>query len=219
MKYKNFNPHPYEIHKMVYDLIKPGSSILDIGCASGYFAKELRRKKCRVTGIDIDAEALNEAKKYCEKVILCNLDLLDNKTLPNQKFDYILALDVIEHLQNYNNLLVVLRTHFTRNGRLIITTPNIAHISIRLNLLAGNFNYTEYGILDNTHVHFFTKTTLKSTLLFNDYKIEEIRETADFGQLPLVGRLFRHIPKEIQWQVTNIIPTILGVQWLAVVSR
>ena len=218
MKYRCFNFHSYEIHKMVYDLIKPESSVLDLGCATGYFAKELHRKKCKVTGVDIDSKALHEAKKYCDKVILGNLDLPNNKLIPKQKYDYILMLDIIEHLQHFNDLLVILRTRLNQNGKIIISTPNIAHLSIRLKLLLGNFNYTEYGILDNTHVHFFTLKSLTDILLRDKYKIESIKASADFGQLPHVGRLLKHIPKEIQWHITKIIPTLLGVQWLAIAT-
>ncbi len=218
MKYTSFNRRSYEIHTMAYDFIKPGSSVLDIGCASGYFAKELHRKKCKVTGIDMDREALHEARKYCDKVILGNLDLLDKKLLPKQTFDYVLLLDVIEHLLHFNELLVALKPHLAQNGKLIISTPNIAHLSIRLKLLSGNFDYTEYGILDNTHVHFFTRNSLINILLSDGYKIEIIKASADFGQIPQVGRLLRHLPKEIQWQITKAMPTLLGVQWVAVVT-
>jgi O-antigen biosynthesis protein len=218
VKYIQFNHHPYEIHQMVYDLIKPDTKVLDLGCATGYFAKELKRKKCRVTGIDNNSDALKEAKKYCEKIINCNLDDPVNNLIPAEKFDYILLLDLIEHLPRFNRLLVLIKKYLARNGKIIITTPNIAHLSIRLKLLNGNFDYTEFGILDNTHVHFFTRKSLTACLESNGFKINSLITPADFGQIPFFGKWLRHIPKTIQWQITRILPNLLGVQWLAVVS-
>ena len=219
MKYVSFNDKPYEIHKMVYDLIKPHSSILDLGCAAGYFARELQQKKCRVVGIDIDPDALQEAQKYCQKVVLANLNTLDRRKLPKQKFDYVLLLDLIEHLTNFNDLLALIKNNLDEDSKLILSTPNIAHVSIRLGLLTGNFNYTEYGILDKTHVHFFTFKTLIDTLVSDGYKIESVRTSSDFGQVPLIGRSLRHIPKQIQWQITRVMPTLFGVQCLVVAVK
>ena len=176
-------------------------------------------KKNTEISSDFEVKALQEAKKYCEKVILGNLNFIDRKVMPNQKFDYVLLLDVIEHLTNFNQLLTLVKNNLREDSKLILSTPNIAHISVRLGLLTGNFTYTEYGILDKTHVHFFTLKTFTHTLVANGYKIVSVKASADFGQIPLLGRLLRHIPKQVQWQITRVMPTLLGVQWLVVAVK
>jgi len=218
MKYTRFNNRPHEIHTMVYDLIAQNSNVLDIGCASGYFAKALQRKHCKVTGIDIDREAVMKAKKYCIKAFVANLDTGDRKRIPKEKYDSILLLDVIEHMKHFDELLSVLKKNLSGEGKIVISTPNIAHLAIRLHLLTGHFDYTEYGILDREHIHFFTRKTLMNTVEKEGFSISSISPSSDFGQIPLVGGLLRHIPKTIQWRITNMFPTLLGVQWLVVVT-
>jgi O-antigen biosynthesis protein len=182
------------------------------------FCKRVQKKKCKVIGVDINRDAIKEAKKYCDKVILGNLDSLNKEIIPKQRFDYILLLDVIEHLLHSSDLLHTLKPYLNKTGKLIISTPNIAHVSIRLKLLTGNFDYNEYGILDKNHIHFFTINSLRDMLLSEGYKIEIINVSADFGQIPLIGRLLRYIPKHIQWHITKVAPTLLGVQLLAIVN-
>lgn len=219
MKYTQFNPHPFEIHSMAYDLVEPGSTVLDIGCASGYFAKALQKKHCHVTGVDIDRKAVANAKKYCDSVVAADMDTEERKRIPKKKYDYILLLDIIEHLKQTDTLLIELKKRLSKNGKIIISTPNIAHLSVRLRLLAGHFDYTEYGLLDSSHIHFFTKKTLAHTLHSHGLTIHTMTASADFGQIPVLGKFLRRVPKIIQYNITKLFPAILGVQWLAVATR
>lgn len=215
MKYTQFNYRPYEAHRMVYDMISPNSDVLDMGCATGYFAKELINKNCRVVGVDIDLDALKQASKYCVKVINADFENIEAANIPKMSFDYILLLDVIEHLGNGEIFLKKIHQYLRQDGYLILSTPNIAHISVRLNLLRGNFDYENLGIMDRTHVHFYTKRTLLEIINTAKWDVKLLLQTADFGQIPLVGRWARFIPKFFQNKLTNCLPTILGVQWVA----
>ncbi len=214
MKYTQFNNHTYETHRIIYNLIEPNSLILDLGCATGYFGQELKKKVCQTTGVEQDLSAVKIAKKYLQQVIIADLEEPNGLKFPKQKFDYILMMDVLEHLRNRNELLSKVGRWLKRGGKLIISTPNIAHISIRLKLLFGDFTYTETGILDRTHVHFYTKNTLEEELYYSGWRIEQRYVSSDFGQIPFFGRILRKLPKYFQHLVTDLFPSLLGVQWI-----
>lgn len=214
MKYTEFNHREYESHMLVYNLIKPYSKVLDLGCATGYFAKELKKKHCDVTGIEFEKNAVKQAQKWCVHAYQGDLEHVGSLHIPAHTFHYVLLLDVLEHIQNRNALLSKIRQWLNDDGKLIISTPNIAHISIRLKLLFGDFTYTEYGILDRTHVHFFTKKTLYETLTKAGFIVENIESSSDFGQIPIIGRVFRHIPKRWQYYVTKWMEKLLAVQYV-----
>lgn len=215
MKYTAFNPRKFEVHRLVYDMVPANARVLDLGCATGYFARELRKKNCSVVGVENDPSAARLARKYCEEVIIGDLEYAEKLSLPRRSFDAVLLLDVLEHIVRREKLLAVIHTWIKPNGALILSTPNIVYLSIRLQVLLGNFTYQRWGILDESHVHFFTQITLHEALEKADYYIERMIPTADFGQLPLIGRYARFLPKHQQFFLTQLLPNLLGVQWVA----
>lgn len=219
MKYTEFNNWPYESHRIVYDLIQPNTSIFDLGCATGYFGKELKKKNCVTVGVEQDASAATIAKKYLQNVFILDLEQPEKMVFPNNKFDYILMLDVLEHLRNRVDLLSKISRWLKPEGRLIISTPNITHISIRLKLLFGDFSYTEMGILDHTHVHFFTRKTLEEELNKSGWRVDQWFVSSDFGQIPFLGRILRRVPKYFQHLITDLSPSLLGVQWIVICQK
>lgn len=217
-KYSTFNPTPYETHMLVYEKIQPKSEVLDIGCASGYFAKKLKKKNCRVWGIDSDREALNEASRFCDEVKTVNLENI--KEIPfKRKFDYILLLDVLEHLKNPNNIMTAAKNSLKPTGRIIISTPNIAFLSIRLALLFGKFNYQKMGIMDENHLHFFTKKTLMKLISDSGLKLEEFDVASGFSQITRIGKYLNYIPKYWQYRITKRFDALLGYQLIAVCAK
>lgn len=218
MKYTSFNYRPYEAHTMVLRMIDCGSTVIDMGCATGYFAKELRLKSCFVIGVERDRKAAKLARAYCDRVIIADLNRIGNLDIDKESADYVLLLDVIEHLTDVKNLLKEIKRIIKPKGQLIISTPNIAHISIRLMLVSGNFDYKDVGIMDNTHTHFYTRKSLKRLFADSGWDIKSFEVTADFGQIPQVGRLLRHLPKNVQHGITSLFPGLLGVQWITVLS-
>jgi methionine biosynthesis protein MetW len=145
-------------HMQIVHAIAPGSRVLDLGCSQGLLAKPLREKGVRVTGVDIapQAGAANDLEQYFQR------DLDRELELPfGREFDYVVVSDVIEHLRNRTELLRRARTFLKEGGRLIISTPNIALWFYRLSLLVGRFEYGPRGVLDETHVHLFTRATFR----------------------------------------------------------
>ncbi|WP_461867522.1 methyltransferase domain-containing protein, partial [Hydrogenobaculum sp.] len=147
--------------------ITDNSTVLDVGCSYGYLGEWLNKNKnCQVYGIDIDADAISYVKDrgYYKDVFLLDLDYLQNTKDEYERFlqlkemfDFIICGNVLEHLKNPTNALDFITSKLKFGGQVLVSVPNIAHMDIILNLLQGRFNYSEFGILDNTHLRFFTK--------------------------------------------------------------
>ena len=180
----NFKPENYDNyelkdkfdspHKRTIDGIKEGSHVLDIGCNSSKLAKILiDSKNCKVTSIDKSEKLENSS--FIEKYISFDLD----NGLPDlnyNKFDYILLLDVIEHLKNPEEFMAKLKHKTEKNPNLTIiaSTGNVAFLIIRLMLLFGSFNYGNKGILDKTHTRLFTFSSFKQLMLQTGFDIRKI---------------------------------------------
>ncbi len=152
-------------HGIMCDMVGYHKRILEIGCATGYLTKEFRNRGCSVVAIERHQESAEKAQQFAERVIIA--DLNDTATwgeLNNEQFDIVVAGDVLEHL---NDPLAVLRRatqHLVPTGTVVISLPNIAHADVRLALLAGRFDYGPFGLLDSTHLRFFTMESVKELL-------------------------------------------------------
>jgi methionine biosynthesis protein MetW len=149
-------------HKQVISWVAPGSRVLELGCASGYIGRLLiETKGCRVTGVEVDPNAAREARENGLTVIEGSLEDISFRNSITQRFDVVLATDVLEHLRDPASVLDDFKRWLAPGGRAIIAVPNIATWPIREQLFfRGDFEYQESGILDRTHVHFFTWNTL-----------------------------------------------------------
>jgi 2-polyprenyl-3-methyl-5-hydroxy-6-metoxy-1,4-benzoquinol methylase len=153
------------VHADVVRLVGDASRVLELGPATGYMSRAFTDRGCTVVGIEIDPEMGERAGKFCERVIVGDLDTLDLAAeLADERFDAIVAADVLEHLKDPLALLIRLRPFLKPDGCLVISVPNVAHGSVRLALLSGHFEYQEIGLLDSTHLRFFTRETLERLL-------------------------------------------------------
>ena len=151
---------------------RPSASVIDIGAGPGGIAKELVKKGCRVAVVDqfVPKEGLHS------DVVVFTQDLDEEPTFDVRGYDYLLLLDVIEHLKKPEQFLDRLRAQFDYSPRtVILTTPNIAFGIQRVMLLLGQFNYGKAGILDQTHTRLFTFRTLRHLLVDAGFRIKEIR--------------------------------------------
>jgi glycosyltransferase involved in cell wall biosynthesis len=158
-------------HSYAVEAIPDGASVLDIGAASGHLAGELLRKGCRVAIVDQHVEdGVNEA------IGVWRQDLDDELVFPVDGYEYLLMLDVIEHLKDPELFLDRMRGKFDWSTKtLVLTTPNIAFVVQRLMLLFGQFNYGRAGILDRTHTRLFTFRSLKHLLTDAGFRIRDVR--------------------------------------------
>ncbi len=165
-------------HSRIVELVPSGARVLDLGSGIGAVGAALKQKGCYVVGCDIDGGPLTAR---LDRFISANLDegLPD---LAGEKFDYILLLDVIEHLRSPENFLDQLRKLAAASGaEVIVTTANIGFIIMRMSLVLGRFEYGKRGILDLTHTRLFTFATMRRALAAAGFDVT----TAEGVVLPL----------------------------------
>ncbi len=136
--------------------------ILDVGCAAGVLAGALKSEmNAEVWGIEINPEAASEAENKIDKLIN---ETVENaiEILPDKYFDTIIFADVLEHLPDPENVLSRMKKKLSANGEIIASIPNIRHWSTIKMLLNGLWEYEDYGIMDRTHLKFFTKSSFIS---------------------------------------------------------
>jgi 2-polyprenyl-3-methyl-5-hydroxy-6-metoxy-1,4-benzoquinol methylase len=177
-KYTEFVDAPGSTHNRVVELVPHGARVLEFGCATGYMTEVLKtRRGAKVTGVEISRDAAKQAEQHADRVIVGDAETLDyDELLGSEHFDAILFADVLEHLRDPTALLTRLRRFLADDGVLVASIPNVAHGSVRLALLGGEFRYRELGLLDETHLRFFTRES-----------IEDLFEAAGY----LVRRWFR----------------------------
>jgi len=165
--YTGFNRH-------IFGLVTGKSlKILDIGCGEGELGRILKHKGNTVYGIEYEKRGYELSKKKLDKVLFGDISSLQ---LPKdwKDFDYVIFADVIEHLYDPGSVLKKIKPLLKKGGFVLISTPNIANWLIRLRLLLGRFDYKESGVMDKTHIRFFTLRSLKKLINETGYKIEEI---------------------------------------------
>lgn len=149
--------------------------VLDLGCATGWQARHLAARGCTVVGVEVDRDAAARASAWCERVIVCDLDISDLPGLVgSDDFDVVAAGDVLEHLRDPVRVLSSLRGILRPTGRVVASIPNVAHGSVRLALLTGVFRYEEAGLLDRTHLRFFTLSSVEEMFAAAGYRVEQL---------------------------------------------
>lgn len=178
---------PVSTHALQFGMIPDGARVLDVGCHTGILGEALRqRKQCTVIGIDNDASALEAAASRLDAALLIDLEQKgwSNALLQSGQtgFDIILFGDVIEHTRDPLAILTEARALLAPTGRAIVSLPNIANLRIRLGLLRGKFDYADSGILDKTHLRFFTLASARELVRAAGYRIT--RETYSGYSMP-----------------------------------
>jgi 2-polyprenyl-3-methyl-5-hydroxy-6-metoxy-1,4-benzoquinol methylase len=137
--------------------IEKDSVVLDVGCSSGHLGEVIKRETgSSVVGIEIDADDANRARKLLDAVYEVNLEHeAAPEQIRQQKFDYIIFCDVIEHFVNPVAVLEKIKPLLKPTGKVLFSIPNMAHMSVRLMVLGGKFAYGETGLLDKTHLHYY----------------------------------------------------------------
>ena len=147
-----------------------GKNILDIGCSTGYFGQNLEKMGAKVTGIDISKIAIKKAKNVISNAIV--VDLNQDKLPFNKKtFDIVIASEVIEHLIKPTHVLKEIERVLKSDGYFVVTTPNFMYWGNRLKFLKGQFRYTQSGMFDEGHVHFYSYQTLQEDLIQSGFNI------------------------------------------------
>ena len=154
--------------------LRHGIKVLDVGCGDGGAGKLIKKKyKAEVHGIDINFSAADKARIHYDSVTNENIEQ-DKIIFEAHYFDFIICADVLEHLSDPWKALRRLNNYMKNDGRLAASIPNIRNADVLTQLLDGSFDYQEYGVLDDTHLRFFTYRS--SIRLFErcGFKVEKI---------------------------------------------
>ena len=159
----------YPVHRNIRD-------VLEIGCGTGETGAILKAQYGvhSVVGIEINESCGNIARTKLDKVIIGNIEDSDLPVQPDS-FDLIILGDVLEHLVDPWGAMQKLHKLLRKQGMVLISIPNVQHWRNLLNLVLGRWEYTSHGLLDITHLRFFTKGTISTLLKQSNYTITEIR--------------------------------------------
>lgn len=166
-----------EAHNIILHQIIPGKKVLEFGSASGRMTKILKEKYgCEIFIVEIDNIAYSKALNFAQDGICGDIESLEwSEIWKDERFDYIIFADVLEHLQNPYQVLKETKKLLKKNGRVFISIPNIAHNDVWMKLYMNHFDYTDIGILDDSHLHFWAEENLCEFERNTDYQIVNIQ--------------------------------------------
>lgn len=167
------------IHEPLFQLIDGvPERVLDLGCAAGAFGAALKARYpgASVTGIEAGKAAADKAASRLDRVVHARLDngSLAEHGFEQGEFDTVIASDILEHLVNPWELLVRLKPFLAPRAQIVASIPNIRNITVVASLLlSGRFDYDERGLLDITHLRFFTLRGIKRMFEETGYTMEQ----------------------------------------------
>jgi 2-polyprenyl-3-methyl-5-hydroxy-6-metoxy-1,4-benzoquinol methylase len=190
--------NPNVCYALELKLIGRNKTVLEVGPATGYITRILKAMGNRVYCIEIDKEAAKEAEKYCDKTIVGDIEELDlDKYFEPEQFDVILFGDVLEHLKWPGKVLKKVKKYLKPEGYIVASIPNIAHGDVILSLICGKFEYKSLGLLDETHLRFFTLESIFKMFRKSGYKITEIYTTKCEVGYTEFGDVVKKVPQPI----------------------
>ncbi|MBV8518298.1 MAG: class I SAM-dependent methyltransferase [Acidobacteria bacterium] len=210
-------------HRILLELVRKhaprGGSLLDLGAAGGELGSALREQFTRTVGFEYNADCLVDLRGRFDSVVVADLERV--KRLP-PNVDAIVLADVLEHLRNPAAALRLVREALASDGHAFISVPNIANITTRLGLLFGIFEYRERGILDATHLRFYTLRTIRREVERAGFRILEVRGSSIPIRL-ILGRftpepLLRAMERVLSW-VTRLWRSMFAYQIILVAKK
>ncbi len=178
---RTFQPDSGESLALVAKHIPAASRVLDIGCGAGDLGHYLRvEKACTVIGIDYSAASLAVAADKLDKILQVDLNMqsVHEHVETDGKFDVIVMADILEHLMNPQAVLASAQQLLAADGKVLISIPNAGYVGALLSLYDDEWNYREEGILDRTHVRFYTQKSIMALLTdngFDSYLCDRVR--------------------------------------------
>lgn len=162
-------------HRILIELLRRftprGGTLLDLGASAGHLGAAVRDHFDRTIGFEYEVACIGSLHKIFNDAAIADLETI--RRLPT--VDAIVLGDVLEHLRDPASLLCLVHDSIGAKGRAFISVPNIANITVRLGLLFGVFEYRDRGILDNTHLRFYTMRTIKRQIEDAGFRILAVR--------------------------------------------
>lgn len=206
-------------HHVAVDLVPSGARVLEMGANAGYMTRCLVKKGCYVVVTDVSQAALAKAAAIADDAIRTDLNQTPYLHL-GTNYDVVIWADVLEHLVNPETALRHTRDVLGPNGQVIVSLPNVAHWRMRKDLLLGRFDYTETGILDKSHLHFYTQASFCQLVSSAGFSITRMTPVA--GEPPLlhrrIGSGLHSLLAAGNEFMTRRLPTLGAYQFIAVLS-
>jgi len=210
---------PYSSHSLILRLLGEGQGrrLLDVGAADGLLSRLFTERGWRVTAIERDPVLAARGAAFCERMIVADLDR--EHPAFGERFARIVFGDVLEHLRDPLRVLLALGERLEADGEMVLSVPNVAHVWVRLGLLLGRFEYADRGILDRSHVRFFTESSLRQLLSGGGLEIARVEPTPP--PLPLVvPRRFHGAALDaihaLSARIARALPRLFGYQFVVV---
>jgi len=224
LRYDGQAPDPSESTGIILSMIPFGARVLDVGCGTGWISTLVRDiRRCTVVGIEPHAERAMEAGRRGINLVAGELN--GDSVLALGRFDVVLFADVLEHMPDPLSVLRLSRDLLESRGCLITSVPNVAHWTVRLSLLRGRFNYDVSGIMDATHLRWFTAKGITQILSRAGYDVVEFRASAgvwmhEYNQRPW-SWLSPRLRNAVIRRTTLCFPALFGCQHVvkAVIHR
>lgn len=202
---------PNNPHSIALRFVGRDQRVLEVGCWSGHVTEHLVANGNMVVGVEIDPGAAELAMRWADRVHVLDLDVERLSAVEHDRFDVIVLGDVLEHFRDPAAVLADLVTMLDPGGRLVISVPHVGHIDVRLHLLEGRWEYQQDGLLDRTHLRWFTRASLRELLAsagFVAVQLDPVIQERGASQLPMtaglggadVDRLIRSDPDALIYQ-------------------
>jgi 2-polyprenyl-3-methyl-5-hydroxy-6-metoxy-1,4-benzoquinol methylase/glycosyltransferase involved in cell wall biosynthesis len=191
--------------------------ILDLGCSGGLLSEQLRKQGHHVTGVD--SIEIDGVRERVDEFVLGDLEA----GVPPEVgggFDVVIAADVIEHVSRPSVLLRQMADALAPDGELLVSTPNFAHWYPRVRVATGTFGYDRRGILDETHLRFFTRRSLLRMVRSAGLEVDDLRYTGlPFDILTEGSGLTARTARGVDRRLVRLRPTLFGYQFVLRMSR
>ena len=178
--------------------VSPPPLVLDVGCGSGALSEAIKQKGYEVWGIEENREAADRASRRLDRVLCLNLHDHDGvrATLGERKFDYLIFSDVLEHVYDPFSVLREYLRFVKDGGRVVISVPNALVWTNRVAFLFGRFEYADTGVMDRTHIRWFTFRSAKRLVRAAGCTLQKVDYTPFFvrAALPLIKKFLRSGP-------------------------
>lgn len=169
-------------------------------------SRKLRAQGCEVTCIENHEEMAAVAREFCSRMLVGDIESSElYRQISTERFDVITFGDVLEYLRDPEGTLVEMRSLLLPEGYVVASIPNVAHRSVRLSLLFGEFSYGDAGLLGRTHLRFFTRKTVELMMAEAGFRIIEMVKIRDPSLMDTYLRRTASLPKRVLLEVGKVL--------------
>lgn len=190
-------------YQQIANRVPSGVHVLDVGCGGGDLGAALKGKGCALVGLDLKLDRIDANRECYQSVSEHNIE---TQGFGDEKFDAIVFSDVLEHLNDPERILKQCYESLKPGGKVLVSLPNVAYLDNRIGLLRGNWDYTDEGILDRTHLKFFTLTTAEQLLVNAGFRVHQTEP-----EVPVIRSVWKSI---LFSALSKIWPGLFAVGWV-----